>query len=73
MTIDPNNSKHIIADEDKVFKRKEDDLIFGKEIFLGYTWYINNTKLDEPKEEKPEDFEEIDEPKEDSDEPSPEE
>jgi len=63
MTIDKDNSKHIIADEGKVFKRIEDGLIFGKEIYLGYTWYINNVKLDKPKEEVKEDFEEIDEPK----------
>ena len=64
MTIDPNDNKHIIADEGKVFKRIEDDLIFGNEIYLGYAWYINGIKLDEPKEEKAEDFEEIEEPKE---------
>jgi len=64
MTIDPNDNRHIIADEGKVFKRIEDDLIFGNEIYLGYTWYINGIKLDEPKEEKTEDFEEIEEPKE---------
>jgi hypothetical protein len=62
MTIDTNDNKHIIADEGKVFKRIEDDLIFGNEIYLGYTWYINGIKLDEPKEEKAEDFEEIDKP-----------
>ena len=39
----------------------EDDLIFGNEIYLGYTWYINGIKLDEPKEEKAEDFAKLDE------------
>ena len=62
MRIDPNNEKHIIADDGKVFKRKSDDLIYGKEIYLGYTWYIGNVKLTEPHLETVEDFDEIDEP-----------
>lgn len=40
MTVDKNNSKHIIADEGKVFQRKSDRFIYGKEIYLGYTYYI---------------------------------
>lgn len=64
MTVDKNNSKHIIADEGKVFKRKSDGLIFGNEIYLGYTYYIGGKKLDEPHLEVVEDFEEIDAPKE---------
>ena len=51
----------LTASEGKVFRRKSDDLIFGNTIYLGYTYYINNEKLREPKLEIPEDFEEIDE------------
>ena len=64
MTVDKNNSKHIIADEGKVFKRKSDGFIYGEEIYLGYTYYIGGKKLDEPHLEVIEDFEEIDAPKE---------
>lgn len=64
MVIDKNDSFHIIAEEGKVFKRKSDGLIFGEEIFLGYTYYINGEKLDEPHLEVPEDFEEVDTPEE---------
>ena len=67
MTIDPMNEKHIIADEGKVFQRISDDLIFGKEIYLGYTYYIGGVKLDEPKLEIASDFREIDEEKEEED------
>lgn len=54
----------ITASEGKVFRRKSDGLIFGNEIVLGYTYYINGEKLSEPLLELPEHFEEIDEPKE---------
>ena len=64
MTVDKNNSKHIIADEGKIFQRKSDGFIYGKEIYLGYTYYIGGKKLDEPHLEVVEDFEEIDAPKE---------
>ena len=60
MTIDINDNKHIIADEGKTFRRISDQMIFGNEIYLGKAWYIGGKKLDEPIEEKPEDFEEID-------------
>ena len=52
----------IKAQEGKVFRRKSDGFIFGKEISLGYTYYIGGQKLDEPLLELPEQFEEIDEP-----------
>ena len=64
MTVDKNNSKHIIADEGKVFQRKSDGFIYGEEIYLGYTYYIGGKKLDEPHLELVEDFEEIDAPQE---------
>lgn len=58
MTIKDNI---ITADEGKVFVRKEDGMKYGKEIVLGYTYYIGGVKLDEPHKDVPEDFEEIDE------------
>lgn len=54
--------KTIKAQEGKVFRRKSDGAIFGNEITLGYTFYIGEQKLDEPKLEVEEDFEEIDAP-----------
>lgn len=55
----------IKAGEGKVFKRISDGVVFGNEITLGYTYYLNGQKLEEPLWELPEHFEEIDEPKED--------
>jgi hypothetical protein len=52
----------IIADEGKVFRRIIDGQIYGKEISLGYSYYINGVKLAEPHLDVPEDFEQIDEP-----------
>lgn len=57
MTIDKN---HIIASDGKVFRRIANGTIYGKEIYLGYSYYINGVKLDEPHLDTPEDFEEID-------------
>ena len=59
MTQDKENKAHWIADEGKVFKRKSDGFIFGNEIYLGYTYYLNGEKLSEPKLEIIEDFEEV--------------
>ena len=59
MTQDKDNKAHWIADEGKVFKRKSDGFIFGNEIYLGYTYYLNGKKLPEPKLEVIEDFEEV--------------
>lgn len=64
MTVDKEDSRHIIADEGKVFRRISDQTIFGEEIHLGYTHYIGGVKLDVPKLEMPADFEEIDAPEE---------
>ncbi len=64
MIIDNN---HIIADDGKVFRRIDDNRIYGTEIYLGYSYYINGVKLDEPHLDTPEDFEEIDDPAEISD------
>lgn len=49
----------ITAEEGKVFRRKSDGFIYGNEIYLGYTYYLNGEKLDEPHLEVPEDFEEV--------------
>lgn len=49
----------ITAEEGKVFKRKSDGFVYGNEIYLGYTYYLNGEKLDEPHLEVPEDFEEV--------------
>lgn len=59
MTQDKDNKAHWIADEGKVFKRISDGFIFGNEIYLGYTYYINGEKLPQPKLEVIEDFEEV--------------
>lgn len=50
------------ADEGKVFRRIADGKIYGKEIYLGYSYYMNSIKLDEPHLDVPEDFEQIEEP-----------
>ena len=54
--------KIIKADEGKVFRRIADGKIYGKEISLGYSYYIGGVKLAEPHLDIPEDFEQIDEP-----------
>lgn len=59
MTQDKDNKAHWIADEGKIFKRISDGFIYGNEIYLGYTYYINGEKLPEPKLEVIEDFEEV--------------
>ena len=59
MTQDKTNTIHYIADEGKVFHRIADQVVFGSEIYLGYTYYIGGVKLSEPKLEVIEDFEEV--------------
>ena len=58
MTQDKANAIHYIADEGKVFRRISDGVVFGSEIYLGYTYYFGGVKLSEPKLEVIEDFEE---------------
>ncbi|RHO73430.1 hypothetical protein DW083_06170 [Parabacteroides sp. AF48-14] len=65
MKTDELNSRHITAEEGKVFRRISDQVMFGKEIYLGYTYYLNGEKLEVPLLELPEHFEEIDAPVED--------
>lgn len=62
MRIDETNTMHIIAEPGKVFRRISDKQLFGEEIYLGYTYYLHNERLDEPLLEIPEYFEEIDIP-----------
>ena len=59
MTQDKTNAIHYISDEGKVFRRIADQVVFGSEIYLGYTYYIGDEKLSEPKLEVIEDFEEV--------------
>ena len=54
----------VIANEGKVLRRIGTDEIFGKEIYLGYSYYIGGVKQEPPHLDVPEDFEEIDEPEE---------
>ena len=58
----------IIAEEGKVFRRIGTNDIFGDEIVLGKSHYINGIKLQEPHIDIPEDFEEIDAPVEETEE-----
>lgn len=62
MKIDTNNQNHILAEEGMVFKRVSDGFIYGEEIYLGYTHYLNGELLDEPLLELPEHFEEVESP-----------
>jgi hypothetical protein len=50
----------IKANPGKCFRRKIDGVIFGDEIYLGTTYYLNGIKLEQPIQENPDDFEEID-------------
>lgn len=52
---------HIIADEGKVFIRKESGENFGNEIYLGYSHYIGGVLQNPPHKDIIEDFEEVNE------------
>lgn len=67
MRTDENNSSHIMAEDGKVLQRMSDGAVVGREIWLGYTYYLGGEKLDEPLLELPEHFREIDAPQEDDD------
>lgn len=62
MRIDPENSKHIIADNGKVFQRIVSKENYGEEIYLGYSYYIGGVLQTPPHLDTIEDFEEIDKP-----------
>ena len=55
------NKNIIKADEGKIFRRIADGQLYGEEISLGYSYYINGVKLAEPHLDTAEDFEQIDE------------
>lgn len=59
MTID---GEHILADEGKVFRRIGTNDVYGNEMYLGYSYYINGVLQDPPHLDVPTDFEEIDAP-----------
>lgn len=61
MKTDKLDNRRIIAEDGKMFRRISDGQIFGREIFLGYTYYIGGQPLSDPLFELPEHFEEIDE------------
>lgn len=50
----------IKAEKGKCLIRKSDNFFAGIEIALGYTYYINGKKLDEPLLEMPQDYMEVD-------------
>lgn len=54
----------IKASEGKLLRRISDNWIAGKEIYLGYTYYLGGRKLDQPLLELPEHYEEVDIPEE---------
>lgn len=56
MTI---NGNIIHAEEGMVFKRKNSNEVYGNEICLGKSYYLDGVLLDEPHDDTPEDFEEI--------------
>lgn len=56
MKIDGNK---ITAEKHLALRRIADKVIFGNEVYLGYTYYINGKLLPEPKLEVPEDYEEV--------------
>lgn len=64
MRIDEKNGNHLIAEDGKVLRRISDESIAGREIWLGYTYYLNGEKLSTPFEELPEHYEEVDAPEE---------
>ena len=59
--ITNNQIIHLIASEGKVFKRIEDGVIMGKEIYLGNTYYLDDEQLENPIAEVANDYEEVDE------------
>ena len=50
-------SNIIKANEGKIFRRISDGTLYGKQISLGYSYYINGVKLAKPHLDVPEDFE----------------
>ena len=57
MKIEDNR---LIAEEGKALRRIADGFIYGRELTLGLTYYINGKRQRPPHQDVPEDFEEID-------------
>lgn len=57
----------LIAEDGKVLRRIADGFIYGSEITLGLTYYINGKRKRPAHQDVPEDFEEIDDQSELSD------
>lgn len=53
------NNRKIQAEDGKELMRIADNMRFGSELTLGYTYYIGGVKLDTPKLEMPEDYTEV--------------
>lgn len=53
------NGNVITAEEGYTLRRISDKMEMGREVALGYIYYINGQKLDAPHLEQPEDFEEV--------------
>lgn len=49
----------LYAKEGFVFRRISDGMIYGSEVALGYTYFLNGELLDKPHLDNAEDFEEI--------------
>ncbi|WP_226810656.1 hypothetical protein [Bacteroides cellulosilyticus] len=64
MQITEQKTTVLTAADGKVLRRISDGHMFGKEIYLGYTYYLGGKPLDEPLMELPEHYEEVDEPEE---------
>ena len=62
MKTDELNTNHVLADEGKVLRRISDGWVAGNEIYLGYTYQVGGSKLEEPLLELPEHYEEVDAP-----------
>lgn len=62
MIIDTENSNYIIADKDKVFRRKSNKTIQGDEVYLTEVVTNGCQILDTPITFTVDDFEEIDKP-----------
>lgn len=58
MRIDPENPKHLIAEDGKVFRRIATGLVLGHELILGYYKDENGVY----QEDVAENFDEVDEP-----------
>ena len=56
MTTEGNK---ITAEQGKILRRISDGLIYGNEVYLGFTHYLGGVLLPEPLLELPEHFEEI--------------